>query len=290
MELSVVIVSYNVCDLLRMALKSLITAAQATEHEIIVVDNNSSDGSAEMIRQEFPAVRLIVSVSNEGFASACNRGIQASSGEYVLILNPDTVTRPDAIIKALDFMKTHPDAGAAGAHMTDGNGRFLPESKRGFPSPLAALFKFTGLYRIFPHSAFFNAYYLGDCSENETCPADILTGAFMLIRRKALDMTGLFDDSFFMYGEDIDLSWRIRQAGFTNYYLHDVHITHFKGSSSGQNRDSSVRHFWDAMTIFAEKHLQKGWHIPVRTAVSLLMRLSLTRLRVARMVKKRIHS
>lgn len=286
MELSVVIVSYNVCNLLRMALESLIAAAKVTEHEIIVVDNNSSDDSASMIRQKFPEVRLIISAGNEGFASACNRGIQASAGDYVLILNPDTVTRPDAIKRALNFMKTHPDAGAAGAHMTDGNGKFLPESKRGFPSPLAALFRFTGLYRIFPHSAFFNAYYLGEKPENETCPADILTGAFMLIRRKALDKAGLFDTSFFMYGEDIDLSWRIRKAGFSNYYLHDVHITHFKGSSSAQNRDSSVRHFWDAMAIFAEKHLQKGWHMPVKTAVSLLRRLSLTRLRVARLVKK----
>ncbi len=286
MELSAVIVSFNVCSLLRTALDSLITATRATECEIIVVDNNSSDGSAGMIRQEFPSVKLIVSSGNEGFASACNRGILESSGEYILIINPDTVTWPDAITRALGFMKAHPDAGAAGAHMTDRSGRFLPESKRGFPSPLASLFRFTGLYRIFPHSAFFNAYYLGNMPENETCRADILTGAFMLIRRKALEKTGLFDTSFFMYGEDIDLSWRIRQAGFNNYYLHDVRITHFKGSSSGQNREAAIRHFWDAMTIFAGKHLSKGWHIPVKTAVILLGKLSLTRLHVARLIKK----
>jgi len=285
MELSAVIVSYNVRELLRGALQSLISAAQATEHEIIVVDNNSSDGSAGMVSQEFPSVKLIVSESNEGFASACNRGILASSGEYILILNPDTVTRPDAITRALDFIKTDPDAGAVGAHMTDKNGKFLPESKRGFPSPLTSLFRFTGLGRLFPRSAFFNAYYLGDKPENETCRADILTGAFMLIRRKALDEAGLFDTSFFMYGEDIDLSWRIRKAGFSNYYLHDVHITHFKGSSSGQEMETSVRHFWNAMIIFSEKHLRKGWHVPVRAAVSLLKWLSLTRLRVAKMVK-----
>ena len=286
MELSAVIVSYNVCELLRGALQSLMTAAQATEHEIIVVDNNSSDGSAVMVSKEFPSVKLIVSENNEGFASACNRGIQASSGEYVLMLNPDTVTSPDAITRALDFMKKHPDAGAAGAHMTDGNGKFLPESKRGFPSPLTALFRFTGLCRLFPGSALFNAYYLGDKPENETCRADILTGAFMLIRREALDKAGLFDTSFFMYGEDIDLSWRIRKAGFSNYYLHDVRITHFKGGSSGQDRQTSVWHFWDAMAIFGEKHLRKGWHMPVRAAVCLLKWMSITRLRVVRLVKK----
>ncbi|MRR21874.1 glycosyltransferase family 2 protein, partial [bacterium] len=157
MELSVVIVSYNVSDFLRRALQTLITAAGETEYEIIVVDNNSSDGSPVMVREEFPSVRLIASDSNEGFSAGCNTGIQASAGDYILILNPDTETGPDAIDRALGFMRTHPEAGAAGARMTDGKGRFLPESKRGFPSPLTSLFRFTGLGKIFPRSAFFNA-------------------------------------------------------------------------------------------------------------------------------------
>lgn len=286
MELSVVIVSYNVSAFLRNALQSVIYSARGTVHEITVVDNDSSDDSAAMVRKEFPAVRLIVSERNEGFAAACNRGILASSGNFILILNPDTVTGPDAIARALEFMRTHPDAGAAGGHMTDGHGRFLPESKRGVPSPLASVFRFTGLCRLFPRSAVFNAYYLGNRPENETCRADILTGAFMLIRREALNKTGLFDASFFMYGEDIDLSWRIRKTGYFNYYLHDVSVTHFKGSSSVQNREEAVSHFWDAMVIFAEKHLKRGWHMPVRAAVSLFKGISLTRLRVAGMVKK----
>lgn len=286
MELSVVIVSYNVSAFLREALQSVIYSARETVHEITVVDNDSSDDSVSMVRTEFPAVRVIVSERNEGFAAACNRGILASSGDFILILNPDTVTGPDAIPRALEFMKTHPDAGAAGAHMTDGNGRFLPESKRGFPSPLAAMFRFAGLCRLFPHSVLFNSYYLGHMPENETCRADILTGAFMLIRTEALNKTGLFDASFFMYGEDIDISWRIRKTGYFNYYLHDVNVTHFKGSSSVQNREEAVRHFWDAMVIFAEKHLKRGWHLPVRAAVSLFKGISVTRLRVARLVKK----
>ncbi|HNT93469.1 MAG: glycosyltransferase family 2 protein [Bacteroidales bacterium] len=279
MELSVVIVSYNVCDLLRHALQSLITPACETDQEIIVVDNNSADHSAEMVKREFPGIILITSGTNEGYAAACNRGIMASSGNFILILNPDTLVDPEAIPRALAFMKNHPDAGAAGAHMTDGEGRFLPESKRGFPSPMTSLFRFTGLGRLFPRSAFFNAYYLGNKPEDQTCRADILTGAFMLIRREALDRAGLFDTRFFMYGEDIDLSWRIRKAGFNNYYLHDVHITHFKGKSSEQERERSLTHFYEAMTIFAEKHLARAWHIPVRAAVSLLRSLAMTRLR-----------
>lgn len=286
MELSVIIVSYNVNVLLRQALQSLFEATRGLSHEIIVVDNNSTDGSAGMVGKEFPGVRLIVSGSNEGFSAGCNRGIMASTGEFILVLNPDTVVSPDALVLALSFMRTHPDAGAAGAHMTDWDGRFLPESKRGFPSPLTSLFRFTGLGRLFPRSPFFNAYYLGDKPENETCRADILTGAFMLIRREALDRTGLFDTDFFMYGEDIDLSWRIRKAGYSNYYLHDVRITHFKGKSAGQERERSLRHFYSAMHIFAVKHLGKGWHLPVKAAVTLFTAMALVRLRLRKMVKK----
>ena len=280
MELSVIIVSYNVLDYLRESIRSVIVASAGIETEIIVVDNDSHDGSVAMIESEFPEVRLIVSGSNEGFSAACNRGITASSGDFILILNPDTLIFPDALSKALLFMKRNPDAGAAGARMTDGNGRFLPESKRGFPSPLTSFFKLNGLWRIFPRSALFNAYYLGHLPEDRTCRADILTGAFMLIRRKALEQSGHFDTRFFMYGEDIDLSWRIGMAGWHNYYLHDVRITHFKGRSSSTSMESSVYHFYESMYLFAQKHLAKGWHLPVRAAVRILQGIARTRLRL----------
>jgi GT2 family glycosyltransferase len=286
MELSVVIVSFNVSALLRQALHSLREAARGISHEIIVIDNDSSDGSAGMVEREFPDVRLIISGINEGYSAGCNRGIIASSGDFILVLNPDTVVSPDALVRALSFMHTNPDAGAAGAHMTDGNGKFLPESKRGFPSPLTSLFRFTGLGKLFPRSAVFNAYYVGDKPENETCRADILTGAFMLIRREALNKAGLFDTAFFMYGEDIDLSWRIRKAGYRNYYLHDVLITHFKGKSASQEMEESLGHFYNAMHIFAGKHLGKGWHMPVKTIVTLLRTVAVVRLRFRRMAKK----
>jgi GT2 family glycosyltransferase len=270
MELSVIIVSFNVCDYLRHSLLSLEKAASAIDHEIIVVDNASSDDSVVMVRNEFKGVKLIASDDNEGFSAACNKGIAASSGVFILILNPDTVIEPDALSVALAFMNEHQEAGAAGAMIVDGEGKFLPESKRGFPSPMTSFFRLTGLGRLFPHSALFNAYYLGHLSENEICRADILTGAFMLIRREALSKTGLFDTSFFMYGEDIDLSWRIIRAGYVNYYLPAARITHFKGRSAVINETASRRHFYEAMIIFAKKHLSPAWHLPVTAAVSLM--------------------
>jgi GT2 family glycosyltransferase len=286
MELSIIIVSFNVCSYLRQALVSVRAAAEGITHEIIVVDNHSSDGTAQMIIDEFSNVRLIVSAVNEGFAAACNKGIIASSGTYVLILNPDTIVSPDALEVALTFMRSHPGAGAAGARMTDSTGRFLPESKRGFPSPLTSLFRFTRLGRLFPRSAFFNAYYLGHMPDNETCRTDILTGAFMLIRREALDRTGLLDTAFFMYGEDIDLSWRIRKAGYFNYYISEAHITHFKGRSAVTDEESSTRHFYRAMRIFAAKHLNPSWHLPVKAGTLLLEKYALCLLRVRRLIKK----
>lgn len=286
MELSAVIVSYNVRDYLRQALLSLSRAAEGIQHEITVVDNASSDGSAEMVRDEFSSVRLIASGTNEGYAAACNRGMRASSGNFVLILNPDTVVAPDSLTKALAFMQGHPDAGAAGARMTDGGGRFLPESKRGFPSPVTSLFRLSGLGRLFPRSPLFNAYYLGHLPEKETCRADILTGAFMLIRREALDDAGLFDTAFFMYGEDIDLSWRIRKAGWFNYYLADVNIVHYKGKSPFDDRESRVRHFYGAMEIFAVKHLARGWHLPVKAAVTLIGKTKIVLMRTPWLIKK----
>lgn len=286
MELSIIIVSFNVSDYLRQALHSVMAAASGISHEITVVDNCSSDESAEMVINEFGTVRLIVSETNEGYSAACNKGIRASAGKYLLILNPDTVVGSDTFVNALAFMDEHPEAGAAGARMTDGDGRFLPESKRGFPSPMTSLFRLTGMGKLFPRSALFNAYYIGNMPDDQICRAGILTGAFMLIRREALDKAGLFDTAYFMYGEDIDLSWRIRQAGYYNYYLPDVRITHYKGRSTVTDREGSLRHFYGAMQIFAGSHLKRGWHIPVNIAVTLTEKCAICRLRIKRLIKK----
>jgi GT2 family glycosyltransferase len=170
--------------------------------------------------------------------------------------------------------------------MTDGEGTFLPESKRGFPSPLTSFFRFTGMGKLFPRSSFFNAYYLGNIPDDKRCRADILTGAFMLIRREALDKSGLFDTSFFMFGEDIDLSWRIIRAGYANYYLADARITHFKGKSTGSDDIAVIRHFYSAMIIFARKHLSKAWLVPVVAGVNMMLALKLIRASLRVTVKK----
>lgn len=274
-ELSIVIVSYNVCSYLRESIRSVITASQNIDCEIVVVDNHSSDDSVSMVEGEFDNIRLIVSENNEGFASACNKGIVASSGEFVLILNPDTVVSHDSLEEAMTFMRQHPEAGAIGARMTDGNGVFLPESKRGFPSPFTSFFRFSGIWKFFSKSPVFNRYYLGNFPDHLTCRADILTGAFMFIRREALNRAGLFDTSFFMYGEDIDLSWRIIRAGYINYYVPSVRITHFKGKSASSDDPARVRHFYEAMIIFTRKHLRFYWHLPVVTMIYLMLEFRL---------------
>lgn len=287
MELSVIIVSFNVSDYLCQAVASVIAATVSVESEIIVVDNCSSDGSPETIGLQFPDVRVIRNEKNIGFGAACNVGINASSSQYILILNPDTFVQPDAITVALSFIKQHPEAGAVGARMVDGNGIFLLESKRGFPSLRTSLFRFTGMHRIFPRSSFFNAYYLGHLPDNLTGRADILTGAFMMIRREALEKAGLFDTSFFMYGEDIDLSWRLVEAGFTNYFVAESRITHFKGKSTEKDDPGRIRNFYGAMIIFARKHLGRSWQLPVAAGVRMLLAIRLTSASFRKPVKKK---
>jgi len=257
MDLSVIIVSFNVKGYLQQALHSVITATAGINSEIIVVDNCSTDGSPEMVERLFQGVRLLRSDINSGYAAACNMGIGVSSGEFILLLNPDTIVSLEAFSLSLKFMHDNPDAGAVGARMSDGQGRFLPESKRGFPSPLTAFFRLSGLSFMFKRSAIVNHYYLGNMPEDKNCRADILTGAYMFIRRQALEKAGLFDTAFFMYGEDIDLSYRIVRAGYHNYYLANVRITHFKGMSSGNNNPDCIRYFYEAMIIFSKKYFSR---------------------------------
>ncbi|MEQ1746938.1 MAG: glycosyltransferase [Saprospiraceae bacterium] len=256
MRLSVVIVNYNVRAFLEQALLSVRTAMRDIEGEVWVVDNNSSDDSVGMVRERFPEVQLVANADNPGFAVANNQAIRQSAGEYVLLLNPDTLVEADTFRQCLDFMDAHPNAGALGAKLLDGSGAYLPESKRGFPSPWVAFCKTAGLARIFPKSRLFNGYYLGHLSENETHPVDVLAGCFMFVRRTALDKAGLLDEAFFMYGEDIDLSYRIVQAGYQNYYFPQARILHYKGESTKKGSLNYVRTFYQAMIIFARKHFR----------------------------------
>lgn len=254
MNLSVIIVNYNVQHFLEQCLLSVRKASAALEVEVYVVDNNSVDGSVAMVHEKFPEVKLIVNRENTGFAVANNQAIEQSVGKYVLLLNPDTVVREDTFRKCLSFMEAQPEAGGLGVKMIDGSGKFLPESKRGFPSPFVAFCKTFGLSTLFPKSKTFNRYHLGYLSPDETHEVDVLAGAFMLLRRSALDKAGLLDEDFFMYGEDIDLSYRIVQAGFKNYYFADTAIIHYKGESTKKGSLNYVRTFYNAMIIFARKH------------------------------------
>ncbi len=226
--------------------------------EVIVVDNNSVDGSADMMRQKFPDITFIENKENVGFAKANNQGIAIAKGAYILLLNPDTVVEEDTFVKCIQFMESHPDAGAMGVKMLDGKGNFLPESKRGFPSPAVAFYKAFGLSKLFPKSKIFGRYHLGFLAENETHEVDVLAGAFMFIRKTALDKAGWLDPTFFMYGEDIDLSYRIVKAGYKNYYFADTRIIHYKGESTKKGTMNYVRMFYQAMIIFAQKHFSNS--------------------------------
>jgi GT2 family glycosyltransferase len=229
-------------------------AAEAISCEVFVVDNNSVDGSLAMVAQKFPTVKLIANKQNVGFSRANNQAIRMATGRYVLLLNPDTLVEEDTFAKVVAFMDAHPDAGGLGVKMIDGKGQFLPESKRGLPTPAVAFYKIFGLAALFPKSRTFGKYHLGYLDNDETHEVEILSGAFMLMRKETLDKVGLLDEAFFMYGEDIDLSYRIVQGGYKNYYFPDTRIIHYKGESTKKSSVNYVFVFYRAMVIFAEKH------------------------------------
>lgn len=254
MKLSIVIVNYNVEHFLEQCLFSVRKAIANIEAEVYVVDNNSVDGSLKMLAEKFPEVKVIANKDNVGFSRANNQAIRISTGEYVLLLNPDTVVEDDTFTKTIEFMDSHPDAGGLGVKMVDGKGRFLPESKRGLPTPATAFYKMFGLTKLFPHSKRFAHYYMGHLDNDEINEVEILAGAFMLMRRATLDKCGLLDETFFMYGEDIDLSYRITLAGYKNYYYPKTRIIHYKGESTKKTSVNYVLVFYKAMEIFVKKH------------------------------------
>ena len=254
MQLSVIIVNYNVKYFLEQCLYSVQKACLGTDAEIIVADNNSTDGSKDYLEQNFPAVNFIWNSENAGFAKANNLALKKAKGEFILFLNPDTILSEDSIEKGLQFFATNKMAGAIGIHMIDGSGNFLKESKRAFPSPLTSLFKLSGLARLFPRSETFARYHLGHLSEKENHEVDVLAGAFIMMPKKVLNEIGNFDEQFFMYGEDVDLSYRIQKAGYKNYYFAESTIIHFKGESTKRGSLNYVRLFYKAMSLFVKKH------------------------------------
>ena len=258
-DLSVVIVNYNVRDLLRDCLRSLRASQTRYSFETIVVDNfggsGSPDGSADMVRAEFPDVRLIINAVNSGFAGGNNRGIGAAgTARYVMLLNPDTVVPPDAIDKLVHYMDDHREVGVVGPKLVKADGKLDLACRRSFPDPRIAFYHAFGLDRLFPHSREFARYNLTFLDEDKLAEVDCVVGAAMLVRREAIDQAGLLDESFFMYGEDLDWAFRIRQAGWQVIYNPEVVIVHYKGQSSRQRSVRSVLAFYDAMVIFHRKH------------------------------------
>jgi GT2 family glycosyltransferase len=257
MDLSIIIVNYNVKYFLEQCLHSVLNSSKKIKSEIFVVDNNSVDGSCMMIKEKFPMVKLIENKKNLGFARANNQAIKKATGKYILILNPDTVVEEDTFEKCLKFMESHKEAGSLGVKMIDGKGRYLPESKRSLPTPEVAFYKIFGLSSLFSKSRRFGQYHLGYLDKEQIHEVDVLPGAFILVRKKLLLDIGLLDENFFMYGEDIDLSYRIKQAGYKNYYFPETTIIHYKGESTKKGSINYVVLFYNAMIIFAKKHFSR---------------------------------
>ncbi len=259
-KLSVIVVNYNVCYFLEQALLSVRKAAERLGQpvEVFVVDNNSADNSVAMVRARFPEVIVIENHDNPGFSKANNQALRLATGQYQLLLNPDTLVEEDAFWRCCAFMDAHPACGGLGVQMLDGQGRYLPESKRGLPTPRVAFYKIFGLAWLFPRSRTFGRYHLGFLDPHQPHQVAVLSGAYMLLRKAALDHVGLLDEDYFMYGEDIDLSYRLTQGGWQNWYFPEVRIIHYKGESTKRTSVNYVFVFYRAMAIFAQKHFAPG--------------------------------
>lgn len=280
MKLSVVIVSYHVKDLLHQCLCSVERAIEGIDADIWVVDNASTDGTVDMVKQWHPGVKLIASLENLGFGKANNLAASQSDAEHILFLNPDTVVPEDHLMEALAVMDADPGIGSMGCRMIDGSGEFLPESKRGMPTPMIALYRLIGLSKLWPKHASYGRYYWGHLPEDENGDVDIHCGAWMWVRKAILDKLGGFDEAFFMYGEDIDLSFRIQCEGWRNHYLGQHAIIHYKGESTKHASWNYVKTFYQAMHLFAMKHFSNKARLFVFSLrVGILARAALSMLR-----------
>lgn len=278
MQLSVVILNYNVRYFLEQCVLSVQDALSSIESEIIVIDNNSSDDSCEMIRSRFPNIKLIQNSENLGFPKGNNIGVSQAKGDYICILNPDTVVAEDTFTKVLAFAKEQHDLGIVGVNLIDGTGKFLPESKRGIPTPWVAFTKITGLYKIFPNSKYCNRYYAQYLQENQTGKVEILVGAFMVMKRDLYNEVGGFDEDCFMYSDDIDLSYMVLKKGKTNYYFSETTVIHYKGESTIKD-EKYMKRFQSAMNFFYKKHFK------VSFLFSLFMKMGIVFFSILKMIQ-----
>lgn len=315
MKLSVIIVNYNVRYYVDQCLRSVLRAfavmqsaersgeadckvvasnmnAGCMKAEVIVVDNHSSDSSVEYLQQRYPKehypmVHIVSSLHNLGFARGNNIAIRQSKGEYVLLLNPDTIVGEDVFLQCVRFMDSHADAGAVGVRMQNCAGKIAMESRRGLPSPMVAFYKMIGLTARFPKSRTFGHYYMGYLPWDKPAQIEVVSGAFCMLRREALDQVGLLDEDFFMYGEDIDLSYRVLKGGYHNYYL-PLDILHYKGESTEKSSFRYVHVFYEAMLIFFRKHYSGMTFLlsfPIKFAIYAKASVALVRMLSDRMRK-----
>ena len=277
MKLSIVIVSYNVRTYLEQCLQSVQKALEGIEGEVFVVDNHSEDDSVAVVRTDYPWVRLIESPENVGFARANNIAIRQSEAEYVLLLNPDTVVEENTLRQSLAFMDSHPEAGGAGVMMHNADGTLAPESRRAIPTPWVSCLKMLG---------FTKRYYMSHLPWDQPSQIEVISGAFCLLRKKALDEIGLLDETFFMYGEDIDLSYRLLKGGWQNWYL-PYSIIHFKGKSTQKSDYRYVHIFYQAMLIFFRKHYgHLSFFYTMTVKMAIYFRASIA---VIDLIRKKLH-
>jgi GT2 family glycosyltransferase/lipopolysaccharide/colanic/teichoic acid biosynthesis glycosyltransferase len=271
-DVSVIIVNYNVRDFLHQSLLSIQKALKGIRSEIFVIDNASDDGSAEMVRRRFPHVQLIANTTNLGFAKANNIALKKARGKFLLLINPDTIVQEDTIRVMVEFLQNHPEVGLAGCKILNPDGSFQPACRRGFPTPWVAFTKIFGLSRLFPKTKLFGKYNLTYLNTGETYPVDAVSGSFMMVRKETFEQVGGLDESYFMYGEDLDWCYRIRQAGWRIFYVHSTQIIHYKGESTRRSSLDEIHMFYNAMHLFVEKHFQssKFFNIILRLSIGVV--------------------
>ncbi|TXK76901.1 glycosyltransferase family 2 protein [Paenibacillus sp. N3.4] len=288
MDLSILIVNYKTRDLTLACIESVITSNTSYKYEIILIDNASNDGTIQTVTEKFPQVICQANSENVGFSKANNQGILLSQGRYVLLLNSDTIVQSDTFETMLRFMDENPAVGVSGCKIVLPDGSLDKACKRGFPTPSASFYYAFGFSKLFPKTPRFNQYQLGYLSADEAYPIDSLVGAFMLIRREAIDQVGMLDEAFFMYGEDIDWCYRIKQAGWINYYYPRTHIVHYKGASSRRKPFKIIYEFHRAMILFHNKHYRQKYSwvtnmlVYAGVSVKFLLSLAKNKLRPAR--------
>ncbi|GIP35110.1 glycosyltransferase family 2 protein [Paenibacillus sp. J2TS4] len=267
MDLSIIILNYNTCELTLNALESVYGSNTGFKYEVILIDNASSDSSVERIRGKFPQVRMIENKKNVGFSRANNQGMRIATGKYILLLNSDTIVQPDTFDIMLQFMEEHLEIGASGCKIILPDGSLDKACRRGFPTPSASFYYAFGISKLFPRVPRFNQYQLGYLNPDEEYPVDCLVGAFMLVRRQAIEEVGMLDEEFFMYGEDVDWCYRIKQAGWQNYYYPKTHIIHYKGASSRKKPWKIIYEFHRAMYLFHRKHYRTKYSLPTNIMI-----------------------